>query len=207
MVLFGRNGAGKTTFIQITATLMRATEGQITYWGQSLDSGPEQIRSRIGLVSHASYLYPELSVEQNLEFFARLYGAEARVEQVLSEAALEGRRTSAVSKLSRGMLQRLSFARATLHQPDLLLLDEPFTGLDPLAAETLIAWLERFTTAGGSILLTTHDVERGVKVASRIIVLDDGAIRHTLDGNDDPSVARDWLHERLRGDNASKGEP
>ena len=197
-MLFGRNGAGKTTFVQIVATLLRASEGDTSYWGRPAGETPEEIRARIGLVSHSSYLYPELTVAENLAFFGRLYGAEQRIEQALSEASLLERRDSIVAKLSRGMQQRLSLARATLHQPDLLLLDEPFTGLDPVAAEILIEWLERYVSQGGTVLLTTHDVERGVRVASRIIVLDDGRLLHSLEDTRDQPAAREWLHERLQ---------
>ena len=200
VVLFGRNGAGKTTFLQIVATLLRISEGSTSYWGQSVEGSAEAIRARIGLVSHASYLYPELSVEENLGFFARLYGVEPRIDEVLREASLTDRRSSIVAKLSRGMQQRLSLARATLHRPELLLLDEPFTGLDTVAAETLIEWLDRFVANGGTVLLTTHDVDRGVRVASRIVVLDQGRIRYTLTDGGDTNTARDWLQERLRGE-------
>lgn len=197
VVLFGRNGAGKSTLISIAATLVRPHEGSTLYWGRSLKDAPDAIRKRIGVVAHASFLYPELSVEENLRFYAQLYGVKPRLDEWLESAELSHRRQFPVAKLSRGMLQRLSLARALLHGPDLLLLDEPFTGLDAVSAERLISRIIDFSRSGGAVLLTTHDMERGIRVASRIAVLEKGAIAHSLTNTQDDAAARDWLHPRL----------
>jgi heme exporter protein A len=194
-VLFGRNGAGKSTLLLIAATLLRPTSGEIFFSGERYEELGDEVRRRIGLVSHQSFLYPDLTVVENLEFYARLYGSTADPSEALSWAELDLRRHAPVRSLSRGMLQRLSVARALLHRPQLLLLDEPYTGLDASSSERLST---RLADAKGetSILLTTHDVERGVSIADRISILEGGRIAFDATGATAAEVKRLLLQIR-----------
>lgn len=196
-VLFGRNGAGKSTLLLIASTLVRPTSGEILFEGAPYDELGDQVRLRIGLVSHQSFLYPDLTVAENLEFYARLHASPASVSEALAWADLDLRRDSPVRSLSRGMLQRLSVARALLHRPRLPLLDEPFTGLDASSCERLASSL---SDAKGetSILLTTHDVERGVEIADRITILEGGRVAMDATGAAASEVKRILLEIRER---------
>ena len=181
LALFGRNGAGKTTFLQLAATLMKPTEGRLLYGDAEAASSPEAIRRRIGLVSHASFLYPDLTVRENLAFYSRLYGltdVASVVEEAVERADLSARVDTPVRSLSRGMHQRLTIARAVLHRPSLLLLDEPYTGLDPVSADRLSALLTQFREQGTAAILTTHDLERGLALADRVAILESGRLVH-----------------------------
>jgi len=192
LALFGRNGAGKTTFLHLAATLMRPTEGRLLY-GDGKESSPEEIRRKIGLVSHASFLYPDLTVRENLAFYARLYGltnVTAIVEEAAERADLSARADSPVRSLSRGMQQRLTIARAVLHRPSLLLLDEPYTGLDPVSADRLSALLSQFREQGTAAILTTHDLERGLAAADRVAILESGRLVHEGTSQQDPKTFR-----------------
>jgi heme exporter protein A len=194
-VLFGRNGAGKSTLVGVAATLLRPTSGELFYEGTPYTRLGAAVRRQIGLVSHQSFAYPDLSVLENLEFYARIYGVEGGIEDALSWADLDLRRHSPVRSLSRGMLQRLAVSRALLHRPRLLLLDEPYTGLDALSSERLstrIFELKRDTT----ILLTTHDIERGVAIADRILIMEGGRIAFDATGGTASEVRRVLLEIR-----------
>jgi heme exporter protein A len=194
-VLFGRNGAGKSTLLLIAATLLHPTSGEIFFSGERYQDLGEEVRRRIGLVSHQSFLYPDLTVLENLEFYARLYGSAADLSRELAWAELDLRRNAPARSLSRGMLQRLSVARALLHRPQLLLLDEPFTGLDASSSERLAT---RLNEAKGetSILLTTHDVDRGVAIADRISILEGGRVAFDATGATTAEVKRLLLQIR-----------
>jgi len=197
-VLFGRNGAGKSTLLLIAATLLRPSSGEIFFGGDRYQDLGDEVRRGIGLVSHQSFLYPDLTVLENLEFYGRLYGCSPQkltASEALDWADLDLRRHSPVRSLSRGMLQRLSVARALLHRPKLLLLDEPYTGLDALSSERLST---RLSDAKGetSILLTTHDVDRGVSIADRISILEAGRIAFDATGATAPEVKRLLLEVR-----------
>ena len=136
--IFGPNGAGKTTLLRVLSTLSRATSGSATLIGVDLKEDPDKARDHIGLISHNSMLYPDLTAEQNLMIYARLYGVvdpEARVLELLEAVELKHRRLDVVRTFSRGMTQRLSIARALIHDPDVVFLDEPYSGLDPHAVE------------------------------------------------------------------------
>jgi heme exporter protein A len=194
-VLFGRNGAGKSTLLLIAATLLRPSSGEIFYDGDRYEDLGDDVRRRIGLVSHQSFLYPDLTVAENLQFYARLYGSSSGEEEALSWTDLELRRHSPARSLSRGMLQRLSVARALLHRPKLLLLDEPYTGLDAPSSERLSTKLSDLK-GETSVLLTTHDIERGVALADRISILDAGRIVFDATGATAPEVRRLLLEIR-----------
>ncbi len=179
VTLVGPNGAGKTTLLRILATLLRPTAGTFRIGGlDPARDGPE-IRRRIGFLSHRTLLYDDLTAEQNLRFYARLYNlpdASARIDELLGRVGLADRRHDRVRTFSRGMQQRLAVARAVLHRPSILLLDEPYTGLDPQAADALSALLGELAGAGCTVLLTTHDLERGLAVGSRVIALSRGRV-------------------------------
>jgi len=172
VALFGPNGAGKTTFLRILATLLRPSAGTVRLFGQAVADGGAAARRRIGLLSHQSFLYPDLTPTQNLEFYARMFGAPlARVRELLVQVDLLGWAHRPVRTLSRGLEQRCALARALLHEPDLLLLDEPFTGLDVDAAAMLTGMLRAAHARGTAILMTTHDIGRGFAVCSRAAIL------------------------------------
>ncbi|MFH1756160.1 MAG: heme ABC exporter ATP-binding protein CcmA [Candidatus Latescibacterota bacterium] len=179
VTIFGRNGAGKTTFLRIISSLVRSYSGEVLLFGEDLKKAGESTRARIGFLSHESFLYKDLTVADNLFFYGRLYGVASlkeRVEALIARVGLEEKRDVVVRALSRGMKQRLSLARAFLHQPELLLLDEPYTGLDEHACDILDGVLDDFIAGGGSVVLTTHNIERGLRRSHRIIVFDRGSI-------------------------------
>ncbi|NOX63044.1 MAG: heme ABC exporter ATP-binding protein CcmA [Chloroflexi bacterium] len=179
VALLGPNGAGKTTLLRILATLSRPTAGRVTIAGVDIGANPEGIRQYIGLVTHAPLLYDDLNAMENLEFFARLYGlsdAEERIRDLLTRVGLYHRRKDRVRTFSRGMVQRLAIARALLHDPPILLLDEPDTGLDPQAAEMMNDLLKELSGGERTILMTTHHLERGLEVADRVTILSGGRL-------------------------------
>ncbi|HEX6789749.1 MAG TPA: heme ABC exporter ATP-binding protein CcmA [Candidatus Krumholzibacteria bacterium] len=179
VALFGRNGAGKTTMLQIIGSLIGSYEGSAEIFGHRVKRGETEHRRHVGLVLHDTCLYMDLSVLENLRFFGRLYGVqdyEARARELLVQFDLESRGHSIARELSRGMKQRLALARALVHGPRLLLLDEPYTGLDEPSSQALSSMLERFVREGGTVLMSTHDVERAFDSATRAVILDQGVI-------------------------------
>jgi len=198
VALVGPNGAGKTTFLRILATLTRPTSGTVRIAGLDPAGDGETVRRKIGFLSHRTLLYEDLTAEQNLRFYARMYGVEdgaARIDDLLDQVGLASRRHDLVRTFSRGMQQRLAVARAVLHRPQLLLLDEPYTGLDPEAAQALTDLLTGLMEEGCTILLTTHHLERGLGVGRRVVVMARGRVVY-----DEPREAIDPLsfHETYR---------
>lgn len=180
VALLGPNGAGKTTFLRILASLSRPTLGQVQIAGRQLPHEAAAVRRRLGVVSHQPLLYGELSAEENLRFYGRLYGVErleARVDEMLELVGLSPRRREAVRTFSRGMQQRLAIGRAVLHDPDVLLLDEPHTGLDQDACEMLDTVLRQVSARGRTVVITSHDLVRVADLASRFDVLSRGIIQ------------------------------
>lgn len=174
LCIFGPNGAGKTTFIRILSTLSRPDSGQVKVAGIDIREAPQVIRRRLGVISHTTYLYDELTADENLRFYAKLYdvsNVSSRIKQALREVGLFERRHDRVRTYSRGMQQRLSIARAMLHDPDILYLDEPYTGLDQHAAKMLTEWLSRLRSERRTILLVTHDIEHGLAISDRVAIL------------------------------------
>jgi heme ABC exporter ATP-binding subunit CcmA len=179
VALFGRNGAGKTTLIQIIGSLLASYQGDVELFGQKVKRADAEHRRALGLVLHDTCLYLDLSVLDNLRFFAKLYRVEnpdARARELLAQFDLEERAHSITRELSRGMKQRLALARALVHHPRMLLLDEPFTGLDELSSQMLSKLLAGFVAGGGTVLMSTHDVERAFDSATRAVILDQGSI-------------------------------
>jgi heme exporter protein A len=179
VVIFGHNGAGKSTLLNIFATMIRSFEGTVSLFGGDLTKADEDTRRALGFMSHDSFLYADLTASENLLFYARLYrvpNPAAAAGAMLERVGLEHKAQSIVRELSRGMRQRLSLGRAFLHSPRLLLLDEPYTGLDETACVNLNRMLTEFTAEGGTVLMTTHDIDRGFRVADRALVLDRGRV-------------------------------
>jgi len=179
LTIFGRNGAGKTTFLKIVSSIIRTYSGRVTLFGKDLKHADDDTRRRIGFVSHESLLYKDLTVRDNLMFYARLYrlpSPSKRIRDMIDRVDLSAKSSVPVRALSRGMRQRLSLARAFIHKPRLLLLDEPFTGLDESASEILDESLIEFIEGGRAVIMTTHDLERGWRHAHRVAVLDRGSV-------------------------------
>lgn len=177
VALAGRNGSGKTTLLRIACGLVRPSYGKVRLSDEH--SGGESRVSRPGFVGHATMLYDELTAEENLHLFARLLeisGSQARVESLLREVGLYERRASSVRTFSRGMRQRLAIARALLHRPTVLLLDEPATGLDPQGASWLAETLRRLRDAGCTMLMSLHGESQISALATRAIRLDAGSL-------------------------------
>lgn len=176
--IFGPNGAGKTTLLRMLSTLSRATSGTATLMGVDLKEEPDRARDHIGLISHNSMLYPDLTAEQNLMIYARLYGVaepEARVLDLLEAVELKHRRLDVVRTFSRGMTQRLSIARALVHDPDVVFLDEPYSGLDPHAVEIFDELIER-QREGRTFVMVSHDLQKGFAMCTHALVLAKGRV-------------------------------
>lgn len=179
LTLVGANGAGKTTLLRIVATLMQPTAGAVTIGGWPIARHADKVRRHIGLVSHQPLLYGDLTAGENLHFFARMYGLDRRQERVeaaLARVGLAARERDPVRTFSRGMTQRLTIARATLHEPDVLLFDEPYTGLDQEASWMLDELLREQAAQGRTILMITHDLVHGLNLADRVVILSRGKI-------------------------------
>jgi heme exporter protein A len=179
VALLGPNGAGKTTLNRILAGLARPTAGRAQVADVWLHERPDQVRERIGVVSHHTLLYGELSALENLNFYAAMYGvphAKDRIEQLLQQVGLWQRRHDAVRTFSRGMQQRLALSRAMLHQPTVLLLDEPFTGLDINATRLLTEFVQHAIADRVTVLMTTHDVDYALAHSQQVFVLRQGRL-------------------------------
>lgn len=181
VLLLGANGSGKSTLLRLLCGLSRATSGVIRIGGWSLPEEAQAVRAQIGLLAHRPLLYENLTASENLDFFAALYGmvpAERarRRDDLLQQVGLAGRADGLVREFSRGMQQRLSLARALLHQPDLLLLDEPYTGLDSAGCAMLDRLLAAASESGCTIIMSTHQLERKPAHVDRALILADGSL-------------------------------
>ncbi len=177
VAILGPNGAGKTTFLRILASLSRPTFGEVRIGGYALPQQAAAVRRRLGVVSHQPLVYGELTAEENLRFYGRMYSLPdlpARIDAVLELIGLSARRRDLVRTYSRGMQQRLAIGRAVLHEPDVLLLDEPHTGLDQDAAEMLDNVLRSVAQRGHTIVMTSHDLARAAGLAARFDILSHG---------------------------------
>ncbi len=179
VALLGPNGAGKTTFLRILSSLSQASLGRVLVAGYELPGQSAAVRARLGVVSHLPLLYGNLTAEENLRFYGRLYGVphlEERVTQVLEMTGLVLRRRDLVRTFSRGMQQRLAIGRAVLHDPEVMLFDEPYTGLDQDASLMLDDLLHTVAAQGRTVVMTSHDLARAEAVATRFDILSRGAI-------------------------------
>ncbi len=179
VALLGPNGAGKTTFLRILATLSRPKMGEVIMAGHQLPAEAAAVRQRLGVVSHQPLLYGDLSAGQNLRFYGWMYGVgdlDQRIDEVLHLVGLYPRRRDLVRQFSRGMQQRLAIGRAILHRPDILLFDEPHTGLDQEAAAMLDGVLREIASGGRTVVMTSHDIIRAADLADRVDILSKGVI-------------------------------
>ena len=179
VVIFGPNGAGKTTLIKILATIMNPSSGKILINGLSLKNDAEKVRRRIGVITHQTFLYGNLTAYENLQFYSRMYDVpdiKERIQEVVARVDMTSRLHDRIGTLSRGMQQRLSIARSLLHKPAMMLLDEPETGLDQRAISILREALQTEETGKRTIILTTHSLKRGLELGSRLLILSQGRI-------------------------------
>ncbi len=184
VAVLGPNGAGKSTLLSIAATLLDPSSGEVRYGDHTARGAGSELRGRIGLLGHDLYNYPELSAAENLLFFGRIYrlaGVEERVAAALERAGL-AERDDPVATFSRGMRQRLALERALLHDPRLVLLDEPFTGLDDAAIGALRDRLQALRHGGCMVLVTTHDLETIDGLVDRALVLQKGRVAQIAPG-------------------------
>jgi len=201
VTLLGPNGSGKSTLLRILAGLSRPTDGIVRIGGWDLPAEADYVRAQLGVVSHQPLLYDTLTAEENLLFFARLYGLPRHerhqmVHAILERVGLHRRARDVVQTFSRGMQQRLAIARAILHDPAVLLLDEPYTGLDQDAAALLDELLREVAIAGRTVIMTTHDLRRAYAHADRIAILSRGKIAYdalttTFESEDLPGIYAD----------------
>jgi heme exporter protein A len=177
--LFGPNGAGKTTFIKILATLAKPSSGSLTISGFDAKKEPDKVRRITGVISHDPFLYENLSAFENIKFFGTLYGlgeTDERAEEVIGQVGLGKRKHDLVRNFSRGMKQRLAVARAIVHSPGILLLDEPYTGLDQHGAKVFGEMLALLKAQNRTILMTTHNIDEGLDRSDRVGILAGGRI-------------------------------
>lgn len=179
LALLGPNGSGKSTFLRVLATLLRPTAGRASIAGFDVQTQSAEVRGLIGVVSHQTFLYAGLSALENVEFYAGLYGVpepRERGQELLRMVGMERQANVLVRELSRGMQQRVALARAIVHDPQVLLLDEPDTGLDQRWSAFLVDLLREASSEGRTVIITTHNLERSLDLADRVAVLNAGKI-------------------------------
>lgn len=189
VALLGPNGAGKTTFLRILSSLASPTLGEVRVAGYALPHQAAAVRRRLGVVSHQPLLYGDLTAEENLRFYGLMYGLPnlpGRINEILDLVGLAPRRRDLLRTFSRGMQQRLAIGRAVLHDPEVLLLDEPYTGLDQDACDMLDSVLRQVAARGRTVVMTSHDLVRTADLASRFDVLSRGVISASCSGRDLP---------------------
>ncbi|MEK6222095.1 MAG: heme ABC exporter ATP-binding protein CcmA [Chloroflexota bacterium] len=189
VALLGPNGAGKTTLLRILSSLSRPTMGVVKVAGYYLPQQAAGVRKKLGVLSHQTLLYGDLTAEENLFFFGNLYHVDqlaSRVDQVLAQVGLAKRRRDLLRTFSRGMQQRLAIARALIHDPEILLLDEPYTGLDQDAGTMLDELLRTVASAGRTVVMTSHDLTRIVDLATRFDILSRGKIVSSVQSGNIP---------------------
>jgi heme exporter protein A len=177
LTIFGPNGAGKTTLLRILSSLTKPTAGRILVAGHDMRKEPQEIRKSVGFISHEPFLYESLSASENIRFFASMYGisnAEEKAAEVIRKVGLENRRHDLVRTFSSGMKQRLAVARAIVHDPKILLLDEPYSGLDQHGTRIFNEMLKLLKAQKRTILMTTHNISEGFELSDRVAILSNG---------------------------------
>lgn len=181
VLLYGPNGAGKTTLLRTLAGLSHPTEGEVLFGGASLRRNPTAAKANLGFVSHQTFLYGELTAQENLKFAGTLFGLKdlgRRIDEALTLFGVLDRAQTPVRELSRGLQQRVSLARAFLHAPPFVLLDEPFTGLDAATSQHLIGVLKQLPEQSKTVIFSTHDFEQGAAIARRLVALQHGQVKY-----------------------------
>jgi heme ABC exporter ATP-binding subunit CcmA len=181
VLVFGPNGAGKTTLLRILASLARPSSGQVLFAGQEFRKVAAAAKTGIGFLSHATFLYPDLTARENLIFTGKLFDLadlNQKVDAALERFGVADRASTPVRELSRGLQQRVALARAILHDPRFLLLDEPFTGLDTRSSRILQDFLAGLAGEGKALVFSTHDFAQGAEVAGRLLALGRGAVQY-----------------------------
>lgn len=202
LAIFGRNGAGKTTFLKVLATLLKPSSGSVRLAGLDLNDNSMEIQRKIGVVSHQTFLYDELTAYENLRFYGRMYDVpdlEERVHELIAKVGLTSRIHDRVRTLSRGMQQRLAIARAMVHDPSILLLDEPETGLDQYASAMLRELLVTFDAEERTVVMTTHSLERGLQMGNRTVILSKGRIAYEGSNKDLNLTELQEIYRRYTG--------
>ena len=198
LAVLGPNGAGKTTLIALLGTIMRPSAGTLRVMGFDTADAPNEVRRRVGVVAHRTYLYEELSARENLLFYGQLYGVQnlaTRVDGLLKLVDIYPRRDDQIGSLSRGMQQRVALARALVHDPDVLLLDEPDTGLDQEHLDLLASLVQGSAIPPRSIVLTTHNLDRALALCNRVAVLAQGRLVYQAES---AALDRAALHDAYR---------
>jgi heme exporter protein A len=188
--IFGPNGAGKTTTLRILATLTAPTSGTVKVAGYDAREEAMPVRAAIGLISHSPLLYLDLTAYENLRFYADMYGLgdrDERIAELLDRVELSHRRYDVVRTFSKGMRQRLAIARAILHRPRVLLLDEPHSGLDPRAVDILDGLLAEIRSEH-TFVMVTHSIQKGLELATQALIIDGGKVVFASAGGVDPSA-------------------
>lgn len=179
LAILGPNGAGKSTFLKTLALILKPSKGEILIDGQIVNKDISNLKMKIGLISHSSFLYPELTAYENLEFYGQLYNVEGLDDKILNSLKKVGLKlvfNDPVYTFSRGMLQRLAIARALIHNPEIILLDEPFTGLDQQGITILEEVIKELKSQGKTIIMVTHSFEQAMDNVDRVIIINKGKI-------------------------------
>jgi len=187
--VFGPNGAGKTTTLRVLATLLTASGGSVRVGGHDVREDPMPVRRTVGFISHSPLLYPDLTAQENLRFYADMYGVadrDARITELLERLELSHRRHDVVRTFSKGMRQRLAIARAILHRPSVLLLDEPHSGLDPRAVDILDGLLADIR-AEHTFVMVTHNISKGLELGTHLMIIESGRIAYEHAAGVDPT--------------------
>ena len=203
LTIFGRNGAGKTNFLKILATLLRPSFGSVYMAGLDLSKNSMDIRRKIGVVSHQTFLYDELTAYENIKFYGKMYDVpklDERARELIAKVGLASCIHEKVNTFSRGMQQRLTIARAMVHNPSILLLDEPETGLDQYASAMLQDLLTTFEAEKRTVVMTSHSLERGLQMGNRVVILSEGKIACDVASKDMSVSGLQELYQRYTGE-------